>query len=74
MLTFIDCKMFFENKIGATYGDYTVFDHHEFLLFLRQDEELKNSGWTPLQELPYDLEELIDEFIEKDLVYQTHLH
>lgn len=74
MLNFDECKLFFEKRIGDTYGTYSVFDHREFLEFLKEDEDLKTSGWTPLEELPYDLEELIDEFIQQDLVYKTHLH
>jgi hypothetical protein len=66
---FDECKVFFEKRLGETYGTYTLVDHHEFILFLRRE-----IGWVVTEELEYDLEELIDEYIENDPVYKTHIH
>jgi hypothetical protein len=64
---FEECKEFFEAKIGESYGDYSQIDHKDFLKFIL-DQKLV------IDDLPYDLEELIDEFIQQDRVYKQFLN
>jgi hypothetical protein len=64
---FEECKEFFEAKIGESYGDYSPIDHKEFLNFIL-DQNLV------IDDLPYDLEELIDEFIQQDRVYKQFIN
>jgi hypothetical protein len=59
---FNECKEIFEEKLGDSYGDYSPEDHQEFIKYL-------GSQGLMLEQLPYDLEEMIDEWIEQDSVY-----
>jgi hypothetical protein len=64
---FEDCKEFFEARIGESYGTYSHEDHKDFEKYLH----LQN---LDIDELPFDLEELIDEFIQQDQVYKEFIN
>jgi hypothetical protein len=71
---FSEAKVIFERKLGTTYGTYSIVDHSDFIRFLKKDEELKKIDWNPLKELPFELEDMIDEWIEQDAIYKDFLH
>lgn len=64
---FEECKEFFEKKLGNSYGTYSPIDHKDFEGYLiEQNLDIEN--------LPFDLEELIDEWIQQDRVYKEYLN
>jgi hypothetical protein len=69
-----EVKVIFERKLLDTYGELGRVDYFHFLGFLFEDEELKNKGWKIGEELPFELEDLIDEWIQQDKVYQSFIH
>jgi hypothetical protein len=69
-----EVKVIFERKLLDTYGELGRVDYFHFLGFLFEDEELKNTGWKIGEELPFELEDLIDEWIQQDKVYQSFIH
>jgi hypothetical protein len=64
---FEECKEFFEARIGESYGTYSHEDHKDFLNFILEQNLV-------IDDLPYDLEELIDEFIQQDQVYKEFIN
>lgn len=62
---FEECKEFFEARIGETYGTYSQIDHMDFVLYLKDND---------LSAEDYDLEGLIDEWIQQDRVYKDYLN
>ena len=69
-----EVKVIFERKLLDTYGELGRVDYFHFLGFLFEDEELKNTDWKIGEELPFELEDLIDEWIQQDKVYQSFIH
>lgn len=65
-----EVEIIFNEKLGMTYGDMSEIDYQSFLVFLLADTELEEHGWEFGQELPFALEELIDEWIEQDEIYK----
>jgi hypothetical protein len=62
----------FNQKLGKTYGEMGKEDFNGFIKFLLNDEEIRNTGWEFGQELPFDLEELLDEYLQKDEIYKPY--
>lgn len=60
-----ECKDFFEARLGETYGTYSQIDHMDFVCYLK-DNQLSPSD--------YDLEELIDEWIQQDPIYKPYIN
>jgi hypothetical protein len=71
---FEEVKEIFERKLLSSYGELERVDYFHFLRFLSDDKELQKQGWEIGKELPYDLEDLIDEWIQQDEVYQSFIH
>lgn len=65
-----EVEIIFNERLGMTYGDMSEIDYQSFLVFLLSDSELEEQGWEFGQELPFDLEALIDEWIEQDEIYK----
>lgn len=59
-----------QEKVMGTYGAISKYDMLGYIDFLKDHEELKAIGWNQFDELPLDLEELIDQYIEKEEVYK----
>jgi hypothetical protein len=64
---FEECKEFFEIRLGNSYGTYSPFDHREFEEYLKEQN-------LDIDHLEFDLEELIDEWIQQDRVYKDYLN
>jgi hypothetical protein len=56
-----------ESKVINTYGTISKADMKEFILWLQDDQELKETGYNfeGLQEFPFDIDEIIEEYLEQ---------
>ena len=64
---FNECKEFFEARIGEVYGTYEIADHVDFKEYLKEEN-------LDIDNLEYDLEDLIDEWIQQDRIYSECLN
>lgn len=64
---FNECKEFFESRIGEVYGTYEIADHIDFENYLIEQK-------LDIDNLEFDLEDLIDEWIQQDQIYNSCLH
>jgi hypothetical protein len=56
-----------EGKVIDTYGTISKTDIREFINWLQADQELNDIGYNfeGLQEFPFDINEIIEEYLEQ---------
>jgi len=65
-----ETKQIFEGKVLAFYGSIQKQDMQDFIIWLQEDEELNNEGWGIGKPLPFDIEDLLDEYITQEPHYK----
>jgi hypothetical protein len=65
-----ETKQVFEEKVIGFYGSIQKQDMQDFIEWLQNDEELNNEGWGLGEPLPFDIEDLLDEYITQEPHYK----
>lgn len=65
-----ETKQIFEGKVVNFYGSIQKQDMQDFINWLQEDEQLSVEGWGLGEPLPFDIEDLLDEYITQEPHYK----
>jgi hypothetical protein len=65
-----ETKQIFEKKVVNFYGSIQKQDMQDFINWLQEDEQLSVEGWGLGEPLPFDIEDLLDEYITQEPHYK----
>jgi len=65
-----ETKQIFTEKVIGFYGSIQKQDMQDFIEWLQNDEEISKEGWGLGEPLPFDIEDLLDEYITQEPHYK----
>lgn len=65
-----ETKQIFTEKVLGFYGSIQKQDMQDFIEWLQNDEEISKEGWGLGKPLPFDIEDLLDEYITQEPHYK----
>jgi hypothetical protein len=67
-----EARKIFYDAIGNTYGEMSKEDLKSFINWLQADKDLIYMEWEMGTYLPYDLAELVEEWLDTDEFYKPY--
>lgn len=64
-----EARKLLQKKVAETYGTISKYDMKSFINFCINDEDLIAKKWKLGTELPFDIEDLVNDYIEWDGYY-----